>query len=60
MVRIAIHIARFIYVFIETYLYRVDIIMIIGSQAIFHMCHFMILLYENKQSIKLYIIQMKY
>ena len=38
----------FIYLFIETYLYRVDII---SSQAIFHMCPVDILLYKNKQSI---------
>ena len=37
-----------IYLFIETYLYRVDII---SSQAIFHMCPVVILLYENKHSI---------
>ena len=37
----------FIYLFIETYLYRVDII---SSEAIFHMCPVVILLYENKQS----------
>ena len=33
------------YLFIETYLYRVDII---SSQAIFHMCPVEILLYEKK------------
>ena len=35
----------FIYLFIETYLYRVDII---SSQAIFHMCPVGILLYEKQ------------
>ena len=40
----------FIYLFIETYLYRVDII---SSQAIFHMCPVEILLYE-KNPIQLY------
>ena len=34
--------------FIETYLYRVDII---SSQATFHMCPVAILSYENKHSI---------
>ena len=38
----------FIYLFIETYLYSVDII---SGQAIFHMCPVVILLYENKLSI---------
>ena len=38
----------FIYLFIETYLYRVGII---SSQAIFHMCPVVILLYENNHSI---------
>ena len=35
----------FIYLFIETYLSRVDII---SSQAIFHMCPVEILLYEKQ------------
>ena len=35
----------FIYLFIETYLYRVDII---SSQSIFHMCPVEILLYEKQ------------
>ena len=35
----------FIYLFIETYLYRVDII---STQAIFHMCPVEILLYEKQ------------
>ena len=38
----------FIYLFIETYLYRVDII---SSQAMFHMCPVVILLYENNHLI---------
>ena len=44
---------KFIYLFIETYLYRVDSI---SSQAIFHMCPVVILLYENNNSIIQYII----
>ena len=43
----------FIYLFIETYLYRLDII---SSQAIFHMCPVVILLYENKHSIIYYML----
>ena len=43
------------YIFWGFELYRVDII---SSQAIFHMCPVVILLYENNHSI-IYIIQMK-
>ena len=48
---------EFIYVFIKTHLYSVDII---SSQAISQMCTVVILLYENKHSTIYYITQMKY
>ena len=46
-----------IYLVIEIYLYRVDII---RSQANFHTCPVVILLYKNKKLIIEYIIQMVY
>ena len=40
-----IYIIIYLFIFIATYLYRVDII---SSQAIFHMCPVEILLYEKQ------------